>query len=142
MTPPFAIHLSITGIQQAQARNQRMIAALQPSGAVGRAVQYGTVAAQRYAISITHVGRYKVGAGGTWVGGGTLRASHRMELSRAQGRVFIDPTSVNPRTGARAAVYGPIEHARGGTHAFYERVSAERGAQIVRAMRAILKAGI
>jgi hypothetical protein len=47
----------------------------------------------------------------------------------ATGRIYIDPTAVNPR-GQRPEEYGVYEHARGGSHAFYERTIKERGEQI------------
>ncbi len=126
----FDVKLSITGIQQAQAMNNRAIAELQPSGALGRAVQYGTVTAHRYAIGLTHVDT------------GALKASHRMELSSLRGRIYIDPSTSNPRSGQAPATYGPYEHDRGGSHAFYQRVIDEHGAQIEREMERIVQRGL
>lgn len=114
--------LGIQGIQEAQEANARVIAALKPSGKFGEAIRWGTMAAQRYAVSITHV----------WIEkGGGLRASHRMavDLDALRGTVYIDPDSVNPR-GQKPSVYGPYEHARGGSHAFYERTEREAGPMI------------
>lgn len=120
--------LTIAGIQQAQQANAALIRAVKPGGAVGRAIQYGTIAAQRYAVGITHVDT------------GALKASHRMrfEAQGPRGLIYIDPSAVNPRSGRRTAVYGPYEHARGGGHAFYERVIAEQGARIGAEMLAIV----
>jgi hypothetical protein len=118
----FDIKLTITGIQEAQAANNRAIAALRPDGAFGRAVQYGTAAAHRYAVAVTHVDT------------GTLRASHRMEVNGLRGRVYIDPSATNPRSGGRAAVYGPYEHDRGGEHAFYQVVYDQYGRGIEQQM--------
>lgn len=126
----FNVKLTITGLQNAQAENNRAIAALRPSGAFGRAVQYGTAAAQRYAIGVTHVDT------------GTLKASHRMEVDGLRGRVYIDPAATNPRSSQRSAVYGPIEHQRGGEHAFYQRVIDEYGQDIERQMGGLVKAAI
>jgi hypothetical protein len=114
---------SIQGLQEAQRANARHIAAMKPSGAFGRVVQYATVSAHRYAVSITHVWRYK---------GGGLRASHRMRVYGLRGEISIDPSAVNPR-GQRPSIYGPAEHARGGTHAFYARTEREYGQQAARA---------
>jgi|DewCreStandDraft_4_1066084.scaffolds.fasta_scaffold97844_3 hypothetical protein len=114
---------SIQGLQEAQHANLRRINAMKPGGALGRAVQYTTVSAHRYAVSITHVWRYK---------GGGLRASHRMKVSGLRGEIYIDPTAVNPR-GQKPSVYGPAEHARGGTHAFYARTQREYGLSSARA---------
>lgn len=86
--------------------------------ALGRAIQWGTAAAHRYAVSITHVLT------------GSLRASHRMAVSGLQGRISLDPRARNPRSRQRTAVYGPVEEARGGEHAFYRRTVAEAGRKI------------
>lgn len=110
--------ITIEGIQHAQEANLRHIAAMQPNGALGRAVQFGTIEAHRYAVAITHVDT------------GALRASHRMAVSGNHGRIYVDPTTVNPRTGERPAAYALEEHARGGSHAFYARTDAEAGYRI------------
>lgn len=131
-----SIDISITGIQEAQQANQQAIAAASPRGGLGRAIRGATIEAQRYAISITHVGRYWRGR--RWIGGGSLRASHRMKVSDAEGRVFIDPTSVNPVTKQKPSIYGKYEHRRGYPHNFYERTVNERGQAIAsRAAREI-----
>src|SRR5512145_1695553 len=103
----------IKGLQEAQAANKRQIAATRPSGTLGRAVLYATTKLHRYAVAITHVWVYK---------GGGLRASQRMKLEQGglRGRIYIDPSAVNPR-GQKPSIYGPIEEARGGSHAFYYR---------------------
>jgi hypothetical protein len=123
----FNVKLSITGLQEAQAANNRAVAAVSATGALGRAVQYGTVAAHRYALGLTHVDT------------GALKSSHRMELSALRGVVYIDPGASNPRSGQRPAVYGPYEHARGGDHAFYQRVVDEYGTEIQQEMERIVK---
>lgn len=126
----YNVKLSITGIQEAQAANNRAIAALKPSGAFGRAIQYGTLSAHRYAVGLTHVDT------------GALKSSHRMEVQGLRGRVYIDPGAVNPRSNRRTAIYGEYEHERGGEHAFYERVVNEYGQQIEAEMRNIVKRGL
>ena len=50
----FDIKLSITGLQKAQDRMNRMVAALQPHGAMGEAIRFGTAAAHRYAVQVKH----------------------------------------------------------------------------------------
>lgn len=125
------MQLSIRGIQEVQKANEQIIAMLRPNSAFGRAVQYATIQAHRYVVAITHVDS------------GALRASHRMEIKGLHGRIFIDPTSpgINRRRGRRRAsqtalrpaVYGPMEHARGGSHAFYQRTEREAGTRISRA---------
>lgn len=118
---------TIEGIQEAQAKNLRIAAALRPSGAAGRVVRFVTLAAHRYATGITHVCS------------GALRASHRVKLGGKRGQIYIDPASVSP-TGGRPSIYGPIEHARGGDHAFYSRVETEAGDMITRQALYTLKA--
>lgn len=110
--------VTITGIQEAQRANEYNIAQLKPSGALGRMVQYGTVLAHRYAVTITHVDT------------GALRASHRMSVSGNRGEIYIDSSASNPRSDTPTSRYGPIEHGRGGSHAFYERTEREAGLSI------------
>ncbi len=117
-----SVDMTIKGIQEAQRWNLRAIAALRPSGALGRAIRWGMAAAHRYAVSITHVVT------------GALRASHRMAVSGTQGRIFLDPSARNPRSRVRTAVYGPAEERRGGEHAFYRRTVTEAGPRIAREM--------
>lgn len=52
----------------------------------------------------------------------------------ARGEIFIDQNSINPR-GQRPADYGPVEEARGGSHAAYARTFTAKGNEV--AMRAI-----
>ena len=111
--------LSITGLQEAQADNQRRIAMFKPGGEVQQAIKDATIGAQRYAIQITHILT------------GSLRASHRMKVKGLRGRIYIDPKAVNPRSNQRPAVYGYHENKRGGSHAFYDRTIEEYGKEIV-----------
>lgn len=115
---PFDFKLTITGLQEAMARNDRRIAKLRTSDAFGKAVQGATADAHRYAVAVTHVDT------------GSLRASHQMEVKGLHGRVYIDPYAQNPRSRRRTAEYGRYEHERGGEHAFYDRTVAEEGPQI------------
>ncbi len=120
-----SINANIKGIQELQNKNLKRIAALKPSGTAGRTIRYGLTRLHRYAVSITHVWKYK---------GGGLRASHRMGIDGLRGRIYIDPTAVNPR-GQKPAEYGPYEHARGGIHAFYDRTVEEEGPETMRRMK-------
>jgi len=127
----FDIKLTITGLQKAQDRMNRMVAALQPQGAMGEAIRFGSAAAHRYAVQITHVDT------------GTLRAAHRETLDLGRLRAVIDVKPArNPRTGESARDYGKIEHDRGGTHAFYKRTETEAGARILGEMVRIVKTGV
>lgn len=112
--------LTITGIQKLQRANSKMIKALEPANALGRAVKYALLSALRYARAITHVDT------------GALRASHFMmyDAGTPSGSIYISPDTRNPVTNAMPSIYGVYEHGRGGTHAFYERVIAERGDRI------------
>ena len=124
------IEFTITGIQEAQRANLEAIAAVRPGGAFGRAVVYATTAAHRYAVAITHVDS------------GTLRASHRVEVSGLRGRIYIDPGSFKPRTDQKPVEYGPYEHQRGGSHAFYQRVVDEKGQEIGQRAMAMIVGGL
>ena len=126
----FDVKLTITGLQEAQAKNNRTMAALTPAGAFGRAIQYGTIAAHRGAIVLTHKDT------------GALKASHRMQIGGLRGRVYIDPGAAKPRSGQRTAEYGPYEHQRGGEHAFYARTVSEFGPEISRAMQGLIEVAL
>ena len=70
---------------------------------------------------------------------GTLARSHSVfyDSSRLSGYVYPSPSAVKPfndptRPGAggrylRASEYGPYEHRRGGSHAFYEMTARHMG---------------
>ena len=120
---PYSPKLTIEGIQEVQQRNLRRIAALKPEGAAGQAVKDAMIALQRYAVQVTHVGKYE--------GGGALKSSHRMRTEGGlEGEIYIDPSSVSPRRGrsnTKPVEYGVYENARGGEHAFYDRTEAEAG---------------
>lgn len=127
------VKLSIKGIQEEQAKNLKRIAMLKPGGVISRAIRRALVMAHRFAVALTHVGHYRVKGGG-YVGGGTLRASHRIAFreSDTYGFIYIDPSAINPRSHQSAAVYGVYEHQRGGSHAFYGRVMDEYGKEIAK----------
>lgn len=138
---PYQIYSNIEGIQEAQARNLKRIAALSPAGKAGEAVRDAIVALHRYVVSITHVGRYdRMGVSGKAIGG-SLRASHRMEITGLTGMIYIDPNSVNP-LGKKPSVYGVYEHERGGEHAFYDRTVNEYGPSVSEKVIADIKDGL
>ena len=114
--------MTIRGIQQAQQGNLKLIHSLKPSGSLGQAVKSGTVLAHQSSVRKTHVIT------------GSLRASHRMKLNGLRGIIFLDPSSVNPRSHGKPADYGLAEHAKGGSHAFYRRVMDEDGRSIATAV--------
>jgi hypothetical protein len=125
-----SIRAEIKGIQQAQRRNQRMIANLRPEGKVGRMIQLALTDLHRYEVSITHVDT------------GTLRAAHRMRMLGGRGEIFISPLAVNPRNKGRASVYGAVENERGGSHAFRDRTIDERGEYAVALAIAYMARGV
>lgn len=127
------VTLGISGIQQAQQANLKMIASLKPNGSLARAIKYGTIQAERYAVSITHVDT------------GGLRASHRIKFRSypAEGTIYLDPAARNPRRrNAKPSTYGFYEHNRGGSHAFYERTADEAGPSIIDTMISIYRQGL
>ncbi len=117
----------ITGIQEAQRANLRLMRAIKPQNGLGRGAYKATFSLHRYAVAVTHVDT------------GALRASHRIgQLGPAKYRIYIDPASKNPRTGELPSIYGITEHRRGGEHAFYKIAmrryaykSAEQGALVI-----------
>lgn len=77
-------------------------------------------------------------AGITHVDTGTLAASHRVtfDAARQRGEISPDP-SFSKRRGRLGRVqsvgqYAAAEHARGGSHAYYERALSEYGDAVVR----------
>ena len=121
--------VTIKGLQQAMDANVRAIAALQPSGELGRAIRDVTVELARYKTAITHVDT------------GAYRASTRMEVTNLRGRIYIDPTAYNPRSRQLVTRYAPDEEARGGSHASFQRTLDERAQQAVSRVGAVI-AGI
>ena len=111
--------MTIQGLQEAQRWNARAIANMKPEGAYGSAVRLIVTQIQRYEIIQTHVDT------------GALRASERMEVRGLWGRVYLDESAKNPRSGALTSVYGAIENARGGSHAFAEKTVREGAPRIV-----------
>ncbi len=126
------IGLSIRGVQEAQKKNNAIIAALRPTNLFGTVIRGITISVHRYAVSITHVVT------------GTLRAAHRtaVDLKVPQGRVFIDPAAVNPQNQQRPADYGVYEQNRGGDHAFYTRTNREVGERLAKQGADMLRAKI
>lgn len=118
----------IRGIQEVQAATLRAAAAAQVSGALGKAVRYATLAAHRYAVAHTVVDT------GSW------RAAHRVAIHGSSGRIFLDPSAVNPKSGGKPSHYGAfLELSRGGRYAVYGRTVNEAGPQIVQQAGQILE---
>jgi hypothetical protein len=78
-----------------------------------------------YAEAITHVET------------GALASSHRVyyDAARQRGEISPDPSVMQHRSRRPARsveTYAAVEHARGGTHAFYQRTLNEYGEAVVR----------
>ena len=131
------IQVNIKGLQELQAANLKAIKALQPKHALGLAIKRGTAMIHRLSL-------YKAP-----VDTGALRASLRMKIDNRQvmGRVSIDRSATNPRTGMRTAEYGYYLHQRGqvsgraqGTIlAFFEYVYEKFGQKILERVAQIIK---
>jgi len=128
------VGITIEGLQKAQRANAQAIAAVKPSGGLGKAIQYGTTQAHRWAVYYT-----------PWDTGG-LRAAHRMEFSGARGKIYIDPGARNPRQrGAAPSEYGFYLHQqglipglRGGVRAFYAQTVEAKGQTILEGMGKVI----
>jgi hypothetical protein len=106
--------LTIKGLQEAQEWNLRSIRNMKSSGTFGDMLREIMTQLHRYQVSITHVDS------------GALRAAERIEINGMTGRLFVDESASSPK-GGKPSVYGQIEDARGGDHAF-GRNTAEQGA--------------
>ncbi len=108
---------TIEGLVEAQNANRYAMLALRPSGKLGQAVKDATVRLHRYATNITHVIT------------GSLQSAHRMGYTEtansAIGEIYLAGDVTNSESGVLVSIYGPVEHDRGGSHAFYERTFEE-----------------
>lgn len=120
--------VATSGLHEAQQAMMKTLAAVKPSGLLGRVVHTGLTMALHRSIARTHVET------------GALRLAQRGRMETdARGRVYIDPSALGVRriggklrvtTTKRPAVYGAVEHSRGGSHAFYEQVERLDGSNI------------
>lgn len=124
------IDLSIQGLQEVQDANNKAMAAMRPSGAFGRGIQYATATIHRYVLSIAHVDT------------GAMRAAQRQEIKKNRGRIYTDPGARNPRSGVPPAEYIVYEEARGGGHAVYTRAVEEAGPRAASQAESIIKRGL
>ena len=118
--------VTIYGIQQVQADLNRLAATNRPDSVVAAAVAGATQAAHRYAVYVTHVDT------------GALKGAHTYTVQGSRGEVYINP-HVRRSDGRRPAQYGPYEHARGGSHAFYDRTVNEGMGSIEAAANAAVR---
>lgn len=114
---PAEVKASIEGLQKAQDRNLRRVAAMR------RGAEYGArdaaIALHRYAVQITHVDS------GAW------RASHRVAVEGPYGRVYLAPTARHPKSGTLVTTYANVWGERGGRLAIYRRTRAEEGPRVM-----------
>lgn len=106
----------MTGADELLTALNVIVKTMRPSGAVERATRLSIDMARRYAASITHRQSGILASAHTSsfeVGGGDFR-----------GRIYLDP-AVKGERGTPPSIYGLAEHAKGGSHAFYERTAAE-----------------
>lgn len=94
---------SLKGLQDAQKRNLRRIAALKPGGFIDAVLQWAAGEAHRH---WTYYTPHETGA---------LRASRRIEMDSAHGRaiVFTAPEARNPKSKTPPAEYDVYLHAQG-----------------------------
>ena len=130
------VGVKITGLQKLQRANLEAIRALKPRHALGLALKRGVAMIHRLSVMYTP---HDTGA---------LRASHRMKIDNRQviGRVSLDRTAKNPRTGMRTAEYGYYLHQQGrkpglrsGWRDFYAYVYEKFGQRILERMGNIIK---
>lgn len=114
---------SIQGLQEAQAANLQLIAAMRPAGVLGRAVTFGTASAHRAAVASTVVDT------GAW------RASHRMQVSGLRGQIDLDASARNPRSGTLVREYASTLTQRGGRYDVYAAVETRHGQAIAATVR-------
>lgn len=126
---PF-LQMDVKGMEELQLARLQLMLAIDPKGGLGEAVKTATIHLWKYATTITHVVTGSLKASHTMnFGAGRLTTSFLGATIRreAVGHIEISPNTRNPITGERPAEYGPIEHAKGGSHAFYQRAVSEQG---------------
>ena len=108
----------------AQQKNLKRIRALNPRGELGKMAQYAAMKTHEYMRSIVHVRT------------GALKSS--LIIVRPGANKFVVRISGTARGvgKSRPSVYGPIENARGGSHAFVDRTMREAVPQIAREAQA------
>ena len=129
--------LSIKGLQEAQERNLRRIAGLQPSGVRGEAVRMG---ATRFHRALTYNTPWQTGA---------LRASRRITYTDSvpRAQIFDSGNSYNPRSKTPPHEYDVYLHnrgfrpgLRGGIQASYPYTMQHEGQAILQDMNDMISA--
>lgn len=138
---PFSGSLSIQGLQEAQQRNLKRIAALSPDGALGRAVQWAAGEMHRHLTANTP---WETGA---------LRASRRITFTEdgddVRAQIFDSRNSYNPRSSTPPHEYDVYLHERGfrpglrgGIQASYTWTRLKYGQTITKRMLGRVRVGL
>lgn len=136
---PYSVGLSIQGLQEAQQRNLRRIAALEPGGVLGRAVQWAAAEMHRW---LTYFTPWETGA---------LRASRRVTFNPSipRAQVFDSRNSYNPRSKTPPHEYDVYLHARGfrpglrgGVQASYPWTRLQKGRGVMARMRDTIRVAV
>lgn len=125
-----SIQFRIRGLEKLQAANRKLLDGINPKLGLYEGVKVATQILHNYAIKITHVqtGTLKRSHVVDYAAGGvqTFRVGFPI-MDKAVGRIYISSSARNPVTHQMPVDYGPKEHRRGGSHAFYKRTVDERG---------------
>ncbi len=107
------IKITFKGENIASRRIGKMVNTLRQSRRLNKYTNIIVNHLKKYLKSIVHIDT------------GTLHDAIRTRINNSGiGELFIDPNATNP-SGVRAALYGPIENARGGDHAFFDRTTRD-----------------
>jgi hypothetical protein len=109
---------TVLGLEKIQAARLKLLQDMQPAGALGKAVLYGTLEIQKGLVGRIHVDT------------GTYKAAQVTNVHGLIGRTYTAAYR-NPKSGTAASVYGPYEEARGRAHAAYGNTFNQDGQSIL-----------
>lgn len=112
------MEITLIGDKTLQEVLNRIQGKLRPDGLLGDIVRWAVDQLDFYAEGITPVDT------GSW------QASHRTACTGLEGRVFVDPTAVNVRTGVAVISYAGAYESQGGAYAVYRRTILEAGPRV------------
>lgn len=114
--------IQVQGWNRAVIENLEFINHIRPSTGIGKGILAAIKLVHRMAVANTHVDT------------SALVHSHRIDFSytarEAEGTVYVSDIT-NPKHSLSTLIYGPIEDARGGDHAFYGLIYREESDRIV-----------
>jgi len=114
--------IQFQGWNKAVTENLIFINDLRPSTGIGRGILAAVKLVHRMAVANTHVDTH------------ALKHSHRIDFgyasNKAEGNVYVSDIT-NPKHSLSTLLYGPIEDARGGDHAFYGLIYHNESERIV-----------